>query len=156
MKTKFKIMQFIFCLFLAAISITSCTPQKRLTRLVALHPELTTTDTIRIQDTTIIPATRIDTAFHESKLNDTVIITKEKLIVKLHRVKDTVYVEAEREADTVVVEKEVAVERVVNKMPENDEFKIISHLFNLYKSRWIIFFILGILFIVLVNRANTK
>jgi len=71
-------------------------------------------------------------------------------------VKDTVYVEAEREADTVVVEKEVAVERVVNKMPENDEFKIISHLFNLYKSRWIIFFILGILFIVLVNRANTK
>ncbi|HNQ68833.1 MAG TPA: hypothetical protein PKN32_10670 [Bacteroidales bacterium] len=70
--------------------------------------------------------------------------------------KDTVYVETEHGGDTVIVERKVAVERVVNKMPENDEYKIISHLFNLYKSRWIIFFILGILFIVLVNRANTK
>lgn len=97
----------------AAIFLFSCTPQKRLNRLIALHSELKTTDTIRIQDTTIIPATRIDTSFHESKLNDTVIITKEKLKLKLHRIHDTVYVEAEREADTVVVEKEVAVERIV-------------------------------------------
>ncbi|MEJ5266548.1 MAG: hypothetical protein WHW07_01910 [Bacteroidales bacterium] len=97
----------------AAIFLFSCTPQKRLSRLIALHPELKTTDTIRIQDTTIIPATRIDTSFHESKLNDTVIIIKEKLKLKLHRIHDTIYVEAEREADTVVVKKEVVVERVV-------------------------------------------
>jgi hypothetical protein len=54
----------------------------------------------------------IDTVFHESKLNDTLIITKEKLKLKLHRIDYTDYVEAEREADTVVVEKKVAVERI--------------------------------------------
>jgi hypothetical protein len=133
----------------AAIFLFSCTPQKRLNRLIALHPELKTTDTIRIQDTTIIPATRIDTAFHESKLNDTVIITKEKLKLKLHRIHDTVYVEAEREADTVIVVKEVAVERVVTWTPERGENQA-APLFDLQSLLPIMIIIVGILFFVLI------
>jgi len=108
--------QFLYLLILAAVIVSltsSCTPQKRLNRLVALHPELATTDTIRIRDTTIIPETRIDTSFNQDRLKDTVIITKEKLTVKIHQVLDTVYVEAEHAADTVVVEREVVVEKVV-------------------------------------------
>jgi len=111
------------------------------------------TDTIRIQDTTIIPATRIDTSFHESKLNDTVIITKEKLKLKLHRIHDTVYVEAERVADTVVVVKEVAVEKVVvkNNAPKSENGAF--NLFGLYNYRILILIGLGILFLVVVWRG---
>jgi hypothetical protein len=137
----------------SAIFLFSCTPQKRLNRLIALHPELKTTDTIRIQDTTIIPATRIDTSFHESKLNDTVIITKEKLKLKLHRIHDTVYVEAVREADTLVVVKEVAVERVVvkNNAPKSENGAL--NLFGLYNYRIFILIGLGILFLLVIWRG---
>jgi hypothetical protein len=137
----------------ASIFFFSCTPQKRLNRLIAFHPELKTTDTIRIQDTTIIPATRIDTSFHESKLNDTVIINKEKLKLKLHCIHDTVYVEAEREADTVVIEKEVAVEKVVikNNAPKSENGAF--NLFGLYNYRILILIGLGILFLVVVWRG---
>ena len=101
----------------------------------------------------IIPETRIDTSFHESKLNDTVIITKEKLKLKLHRIHDTVYVEAEREADTVVVEKEVAVERVVvkNNAPKSENGAL--NLFGLYNYRILILIGLGILFLFVVWRG---
>jgi hypothetical protein len=146
----------ILLIISAAIFLFSCTPQKRLNRLIALHPELKTIDTIRIQDTTIIPATRIDTSFYEGKLNDTVIITKEKLKLKLHRIHDTVYVEAEREADTVVVVKEVAVERVVmkNNAPksENGAFDFL----DLYNYRIVILIGLGILFLLVVWRGYPR
>jgi hypothetical protein len=128
--------QFLYLLILAAVIVSltsSCTPQKRLNRLVALHPELATTDTIRIRDTTIIPETRIDTSFNQDRLKDTVIITKEKLTVKIHQVLDSVYVEAEHAADTVIVEKEVVVEKVVHQIKENDNIQSIDELLN---KRW--------------------
>jgi len=106
----------------ASILLFSCSPQKRLNRLVALHPELSTTDTIHIRDTTIIPETRIDTAFNDSMMDDTVIFTKEKLTVKLHRMRDSVYMEAEYGGDTVVIEKEIPVDRIILK--ENPESSI--------------------------------
>ena len=84
-----------------------------LCRILALHPELVQNDTIRIQDTTIIPGVKIDTLVLFSQLKDTITITKKKLQVKLFAVNDTVYLWAEQKGDTVVVEKEVVVERVV-------------------------------------------
>ncbi|MDD2635757.1 MAG: hypothetical protein PHW82_09690, partial [Bacteroidales bacterium] len=146
--------QFLYLLILAAVIVSltsSCTPQKRLNRLVALHPELVQTDTIRIRDTTIIPETRIDTSFNQDRLKDTVIITKEKLTVKIHQVLDTVYVEAEREADTVVVVKEVAVERVVTWTPERGQNQA-APLFDLQSLLPIMIIIVGILFFVLIWR----
>ena len=55
---------------------------------------------------------------HINTLQDTVIITKEKLRVQIHRIKDTVYIEAEQQADTVIVHKEVPVEKIVYQKPD--------------------------------------
>jgi hypothetical protein len=85
---------------------------------LALHPELVQNDTIRIIDTTIIPGTKIDTVVHESKLRDTITITKEKLTVKIHQVRDTVYIEAHQEEDTIIITKEIPIERIISKKPE--------------------------------------
>jgi hypothetical protein len=94
-----------------------CSPQKRLHRLVALHPELVQNDTIRINDTTFIPSVQIDTVVHVNTLRDTVTISKEKVRVKIHQIKDTVYINAEREPDTVVVHKEIPIEKIVYQKP---------------------------------------
>lgn len=143
-----KTLQYIISIVLAVIILASCSPQKRLNRLVALHPELVQNDTIHIRDTTIIPATRIDTSFHESKLNDTIIITKEKLRVKIHSYQDSIYVYVHQEADTVVVEKEIVVDRIVKTHKSNCNFnkqiaKIIFYLIFVSACIWLL---LGILF----------
>ncbi|MBN2776504.1 MAG: hypothetical protein JXR36_02610 [Bacteroidales bacterium] len=145
--------QFLYLLILAAVIVSltsSCTPQKRLNRLVALHPELATTDTIRIRDTTIIPETRIDTSFNQDRLKDTVILTKEKLTVKIHQVLDTVYVEADHAADTVVVEKEVVVERVVR--DDGKQYHFLEN--NSIKTHVVIalVFVLLCISIVIINK----
>jgi hypothetical protein len=105
-------------ILLIALILGACSPQKRLHRLVALHPELVQNDTIRINDTTFIPSIQIDTLVHINTLHDTVTITKEKLRVQIHRIKDTVYIEAEQQADTVIVHKEVPVEKIVYQKPD--------------------------------------
>ena len=105
-------------ILLIALILGACSPQKRLHRLVALHPELVQNDTIKINDTTFIPSVQIDTLVHVNTLHDTVTITKEKLRVQIHRIKDTVYVEAEQQADTVIVHKEVPVEKIVYQKPD--------------------------------------
>jgi hypothetical protein len=140
----------------ASILLFSCSPQKRLNRLVALHPELSTTDTIRIRDTTIIPETRIDTAFNDSMLDDTVIFTKEKLTVKLHRMRDSVYMEAEYGGDTVVIEREVPVERVVFKTHDQKNGNSIAHFFNLFDYRVVILIVLGIFLLILIWRRYPR
>jgi len=100
---KFRLLSFL----MAAMLLGSCSAEKRLHRLVALHPELVTKDTIRIQDTTLIPEVRIDTVVHYSQLKDTVTIEKEKLTVRIHQVRDTVYIEAVQKPDTIVHLREI-------------------------------------------------
>jgi len=121
-------------ILLVIITITfSCTPQKRLSRLVALHPELTLADTIKINDTVITTQIRIDTAFHHSIIKDTITIEKEKLRLQIVEILDTIYIEVEHEADTIVIEKEIPVERIV--VQEQNEDKIQS-LDDLFGRRW--------------------
>ena len=107
--------------FIGIISIlfllTSCSAEKRLHRLVALHPELVTKDTIRIQDTTLIPEVRIDTLVHYSSLKDTITIEKEKLTVRIHQVRDTVYIQAIQKEDTIVHSREIPVEKIIHENP---------------------------------------
>ena len=133
-----------------------CSPQKRLNRLVALNPELVQTDTIHIRDTTIIRETRIDTSFNQNQLTDTVIITKEKLTVKIHQILATVYVEAEHAADTVVVDKEVVVEKVVMKDNAPKSKNGAFDFFDLYNYRILILIGLGFLFLLVVWRGYPR
>ncbi|MBP7077696.1 MAG: hypothetical protein KBB11_11665 [Bacteroidales bacterium] len=110
---KFRLLSFL----MAAMLLGSCSAEKRLHRLVALHPELVTKDTIRIQDTTLIPEVRIDTLVHYSQLKDTVTIEKEKLTVRIHQVRDTVYIEAVQKPDTIVHLREIPVEKIIHENP---------------------------------------
>ena len=87
--------------FVVLLLLASCSPQKRLHRLVSKHPELSRVDTIKIQDTVIVPSIKTDTVFSSSLLKDTVTITKEKLKIKLIEINDTIYLDAEVKPDTV-------------------------------------------------------
>ncbi len=136
MKAICKAMRRILYIFisLVVLAITfSCTPQKRLSRLVALHPELTTTDTIKINDTVITTELRIDTAFHHSTIKDTVTIEKEKLKLQIVEVRDTIYLEAEVIPDTIVIDKEIPVEKINNTQLENGKNQSLDDLLN---RRW--------------------
>lgn len=64
-----------FLFILIAAIVLSCSPQKRLARLLVKHPELVKTDTImrkfRVKDSVIVPGERIDTSFYSAWSNDT-------------------------------------------------------------------------------------
>lgn len=76
---------------------TSCTPQRRLERILKKHPYLLTQkDTVVVTDTVriTIPGTQKDTFFQVKKLIDTVTIVQDRLNVKMWMVHDTVFVDA--------------------------------------------------------------
>ena len=125
---------FIILLFLL---LSSCSPQKRLHRLIIKHPELTITDTIHLQDTTITPETKIDTAFPYSKLKDTVLITKEKLKLQLIEINDTIYLKAHQQSDTIIITKNIPVEKIIHqeqkeKLSNTLKFKFLVFLFGCF------------------------
>lgn len=85
--------------------IISCTPQRRLERLLRKHPELTSIDSITIHDTirVTVPEVHLDTVVTLQQLYDTVYLEQEQLKVKVwmdryHKVYiqgkcDTVYID---------------------------------------------------------------
>jgi len=129
-------------ILLLILLISSCSPQKRLHRLVKKHPELSRVDTIKIQDTVIVPGIKTDTVFSSSLLHDTVTITKENLQIKLIEINDTIYLNANVKADTVIIEREILVDRIIHVEPKNK-------LLNFFKNIKTYFTIVIILIIVL-------
>lgn len=72
---------------LIALFALACSPQKRLNRLIARHPELVRTDTIVVRDTILLPAdTLIQWKTWEITHFDTVTIENERQVVKWRRV----------------------------------------------------------------------
>ena len=94
----------IYILLLITL-IISCTPQRRLERLLRKHPELTSIDSITIHDTirVTVPEVHLDTVVTLQQLYDTVYLEQEQLKVKVwmdryHKVYiqgkcDTVYID---------------------------------------------------------------
>lgn len=105
-------LQFILCMLLLASSFTSCSPQRRLQRLVAHHPELMMADTLVVTDTLFTAAITADTAIPLTRLTDTVVIARDKLEIKLVKIRDTIHVTGACKADTIVREVRVPVERI--------------------------------------------
>jgi hypothetical protein len=128
--------------------LASCSPQKRLHRLVTKYPELTRIDTIKIQDSVFVPGTNVDTVFMSSLLHDTVTITQEKLQIKIIEKNDTIYLNAKVKPDTIVVTREIPVQKIVHIEPE----KWYITIWNKFKF-WL-FYILSfiVLLIVLFKR----
>lgn len=95
--------------------IIACTPQRRFDRLVKKYPYLLTSDTLIVKDTirdTIritVPEVEVDTIVSLKELYDTIILTKDRIKIKVWRVRDKVYINGK--CDTVYIEKPI--ERVV-------------------------------------------
>lgn len=91
---------------------SSCTPQRRLNRLLKRHPYLLQEQqTIIVHDTVTvtIPGTKVDTLFSVKQLRDTVYFTKEQLHVKTWIQNDTVFIQAECDTVTKTVIREIPV-----------------------------------------------
>ena len=100
-----------------SLLIVSCSPQKRLNRLVKKHPELITIDTIRIVDTIIVENYLFDTTtvLH---FNDSVtVINNEKVILKYFydTLRQEIYHEVECIGDTIIKETFIPIEKIVFK-----------------------------------------
>lgn len=126
--------------------IIACTPQRRFDRLVKKYPYLLTNDTLVVRDTirdTIritVPEVEVDTIVSVKELYDTVTIEKDRVKIKVWRVKDKIYINGK--CDTIYIEKPI--ERIVyRKIPikyyeKNPLYKILLNS------------IMGILLILLV------
>ena len=88
-------------ILLLLLIFSSCSPQYRLNRLLALHPELRTPDTLLIHDTIPIPQIQADTILRLSTLHDTITLHKDHLQVKIHRLNDTIYIQGKNLPDTI-------------------------------------------------------
>jgi len=128
---------YISIIILTTLIISSCTPQKRLSRLIALHPELTTSDTIKTTDTIVTKKTLIDSAFHRSKIKDTITIEKEKLRLQIIEIFDTIYIEAECQPDTIILERVIPVEKIQTTKPTPPNSKLDDFLNK--KWVWVVF-----------------
>lgn len=85
----------------------SCSPQKRLSRLVRLHPELVKSDTIMVHDTTIVLGVVHDTIFRTQITKDTITIIDKQLTIKYYNDGKTTYLKGK--CDTVWSIKEIPV-----------------------------------------------
>ena len=97
--------------------IVSCSPQKRLNRLLTNHPELTQLDTIIVRDTIVV-----ETYMHATttiiRLHDTTtVINNERVVLKYFydTLREIIYHDVECIGDTVYTEKLITVERAVFK-----------------------------------------
>lgn len=106
-----------------ALLIISCTPQKRLSRLVTKFPHLVQNDTVIARDTVkvVVPSVELDTVLTVQELHDTVEVVRDNLIYKTWIVNDTVYVSAKCDTITmhVPVEIPVEVEKVIHAEKDN-------------------------------------
>jgi hypothetical protein len=86
--------------------VISCTPQRRLERLLRKHPELTSIDSITIHDTirVTVPEVHLDTVVTLQQLYDTVYLEQEQLKVKVWMDRyNKVYIQGK--CDTVYIDK---------------------------------------------------
>jgi len=108
------------------LALTSCSPIKRHARLVKKYPFVHQTDTVLLTDTIKIniPIVQTDTVMLLDSflisLQDTLIIEKEKLRVKITQVHDSIYIDAK--CDTVYIDKIIERKIPVKYYEVKDEF----------------------------------
>jgi len=101
-------------------------------------------DTVLVTDTLFTAAITADTAIPLTRFTDTVVISRDKLEIKLVKIRDTIHIKGTCKADTIVKEVRVPVEKI--KLVKAGEGW-------LGKVPWII---LGVVFIATFWRIVTK
>ena len=115
-------MQKIIIIFSCFVFLTSCCTtrvckieraEKKIAKLTDKFPELLQRDTIVVSDTLTIETIKADTSFISTNINDTVVITNDRVTIKYIKTDSLIYIEGECVGDTVIVTKEIPVETVV-------------------------------------------
>jgi hypothetical protein len=142
----------IISIVLIATLIGSCTPQKRLNRLVKKHPHLAKIDTVKVVDTVtvMVPGIRADTnmtkATFLAALKDTIILQKEQLTVKIYEYRDSVFIEGSCDTVYKTVIREVKVPYpTITPNPEGETFM------NKLFTTLLVLFIMGVAFLFAKN-----
>ena len=95
--------------------LVSCSPQKRLNRLVRKNPQLTQLDTLRIVDTIIIDNYNYDTIetvmFHDT----TIIVSNERVEARYFydTLRQEIFHEITCKSDTIVKDRFIPIEKVI-------------------------------------------
>ena len=88
--------------------LSSCSPQKRLNRLVKKHPELIKVDTLSVHDTIHIETIKADTVFKDTTflrlLRDTITVVNDRLRINTYHYRDSIFIEGECIGDTIIRE----------------------------------------------------
>jgi len=93
-------------------SLMSCSAQWHLKRAVKKDPTILEKDTLVVTDTVVVPpVVTADTVI--TKQQDTIVVEKERLKVKVIRNVDTLIIDAKCDSDTIVKQIEVPFEKFV-------------------------------------------
>ena len=113
MDTKSTIKNFIQIILV--FLLISCSPQKRLNRLITKYPSLVELDTILVRDTVVVENYNYDTTTLIRTHDTTVVINNEKVVLKYFydTLRETIYHDVECIGDTVYTEKLITVEKAV-------------------------------------------
>jgi len=119
MDTKSFIKDFIkiAILFLLLCFLFSCTPQRRLNRLLTNHPELLEKDTIVVRDTVVVQNYNYDTTTIIRLHDTTTVINNERVVLKYYydTLREIIHHDVECLGDTVYIETLVPIEKAVYK-----------------------------------------
>jgi hypothetical protein len=105
----------ILCLLLCLLF--SCTPQRRLNRLLTNHPELLEKDTIIVRDTVVVQNYNYDTTTIIRLHDTTTVINNERVVLKYYydTLREIIHHDVECLGDTVYIETLVPIEKAVYK-----------------------------------------
>jgi len=106
----------IFLLFLAGF-LSSCSPEKRLSKLLKKYPRLMQIDSVIFQDTFLVESERLDTALAYRRFPYPVIITdtieKERLQIIVRQEIDSIRITGECLPDTIIKDRVMSVEKKI-------------------------------------------
>ena len=136
-------------ILLLGLLIASCSPQKRLQRLLLKHPDLVKIDSVKITDTIILPPIRTTDTIDLTEMPDTLVIEKEKVRIEVQKFmvegKPKLVFKTEYKQDTVVVTRMVPTyELQPYEKPKN------------YWYMWVLVGILGTLIIFIIANKIPK
>ena len=97
--------------------LVSCSPQKRLNRLISKNPNLIQLDTLIVRDTIVIESYNYDTVTTFKYSDTTIIVNTEKVLARYYydTLRQEIWHQIECKEDTIFYEKLVPVEKVIYK-----------------------------------------
>lgn len=98
-------------LLLSVLLLSGCSAEYHLKKAVKKDPSILKRDTVIVHDTTVLPSVVLRDTVRLKEI-DTLVLTKEKLNLKIVRVKDTFQIDAECKGDTIIKTISIPIESI--------------------------------------------